>query len=729
MLKTILIIWSLLFSSGVFATPTRSIDADTITSSDHTKTYTLPATTATIARTDAAQTFTGVQTFTAPVLVTPTTLVGTNITGTAASLTSGLVTSIGNLTGDVTSVNRATTLAAATVTGKALTGFTGVQGVVLATDTILAGINKISGTTVYGVCGLITNCGMEGGNAAGVATGWASVAGTTTISVLASEVYEGLQAQKIVLAAQTLAYTSTVVTTNAALAGTPGSVSIAVNFASAILTGSVCAVVDTVEQTCIPSSAITNNGIYKEYVIPIVFGSTSVQIKVKTTGAETGTVLIDKGAIKLGTPTRFTSVDSDWLSYTPTLAGLGTTTPSTNQCKWKRQGGDLLGQCFFTAGTVSGQTSLALPTGLILDTTSLLSSAVLAGPNQIVGEWSNNASNLSGRLVVATGTANNLIYFGAGTTSTGILAAQSGTPYPSSSVAVAMTFRVPISGWSSNTTTYSAASSDFSPVNAGVMTLGATTTAPIKGTVVTDRIIYSKKGSRIISDYQYEQSAGGTNSTGNVLFTLPAGLSFDSNYVNFVTGVDAALVTANPKAIVGYGAQSNNGSNFAPSVALAYDATHFRMLLYVGGQQFLGGGTGIVFSGALGMSAHIDAPIAGWIDTGVIYGTFNNVAVIPGISKAGNVGAEVTSAGVITRQLGTGFSSCTNASPSVCSFTTAFATIPLCIVSSGGSGGITATVIDSYVSAITTSAVSVITATAAGVATQGNFTVNCTGSN
>jgi hypothetical protein len=42
---------------------------------------------------------------------TPSALVGTNISGTAANLTAGLVTSIGSLTGDVTSSNRATTLA------------------------------------------------------------------------------------------------------------------------------------------------------------------------------------------------------------------------------------------------------------------------------------------------------------------------------------------------------------------------------------------------------------------------------------------------------------------------------------------------------------------------------------------------------------------------------------------------------------------------------------------
>ena len=51
-------------------------------------------------------------TLTTPALGTPASGVMTNVTGTASNLTAGTVTSIGNLTGDVTSTNRATTIAA-----------------------------------------------------------------------------------------------------------------------------------------------------------------------------------------------------------------------------------------------------------------------------------------------------------------------------------------------------------------------------------------------------------------------------------------------------------------------------------------------------------------------------------------------------------------------------------------------------------------------------------------
>jgi hypothetical protein len=59
--------------------------------------------------------FSASPTLTTPDLGTPSALVGTNITGTAAGLTAGNVTTIPNLTGDVTSVGNATSIAAGVI--------------------------------------------------------------------------------------------------------------------------------------------------------------------------------------------------------------------------------------------------------------------------------------------------------------------------------------------------------------------------------------------------------------------------------------------------------------------------------------------------------------------------------------------------------------------------------------------------------------------------------------
>jgi hypothetical protein len=88
-------------------------------------------------------------TFATPNLDTPSVLVGTNISGTAANLTAGLVSSIGSLTGDVTSSNRATTLATVnsnvgSFTNASLT--VNAKGLVTAASSGTAAVTSITGT-------------------------------------------------------------------------------------------------------------------------------------------------------------------------------------------------------------------------------------------------------------------------------------------------------------------------------------------------------------------------------------------------------------------------------------------------------------------------------------------------------------------------------------------------------------------------------------------------------
>ena len=82
-------------------------------------------------------------------LGTPSALVGTNISGTAANLTAGLVTSIGSLTGDVTSSNRATTLATVNANVGSFTNASltvNAKGLVTAASSGTAAVTSITGT-------------------------------------------------------------------------------------------------------------------------------------------------------------------------------------------------------------------------------------------------------------------------------------------------------------------------------------------------------------------------------------------------------------------------------------------------------------------------------------------------------------------------------------------------------------------------------------------------------
>jgi hypothetical protein len=96
-----------------------------------------------------------------PSLGTPASGVATNLTGTAAGLTAGNVTTNANLTGDVTSVGNATTLTNAPVIAKVLTGFVSGAGVVSATDSILQAIQKLDGNsaTNANLTGAVTSVG------------------------------------------------------------------------------------------------------------------------------------------------------------------------------------------------------------------------------------------------------------------------------------------------------------------------------------------------------------------------------------------------------------------------------------------------------------------------------------------------------------------------------------------------------------------------------------------
>ena len=105
------------FNKGIrFRSSSSSASAVTLIDAVSTagRVVTLPDATDTLVGRSTTDTLSN-KTMIAPALGTPTALIGTNITGTAAGLTAGNVTTNANLTGDVTSVGNATSIASGVI--------------------------------------------------------------------------------------------------------------------------------------------------------------------------------------------------------------------------------------------------------------------------------------------------------------------------------------------------------------------------------------------------------------------------------------------------------------------------------------------------------------------------------------------------------------------------------------------------------------------------------------
>jgi len=133
-----------------------------------------------------------------PNLGTPSTLVGTNISGTAANLTAGNVTTNANLTGDVTSVGNATTLAASGVVSGSYGSSTAIPTFTVdskgrltsaSTTSITAGVNTLAYTTAssYATGGSVsgttlTLAAADATNPGLISTGTQTIAGAKTFN-------------------------------------------------------------------------------------------------------------------------------------------------------------------------------------------------------------------------------------------------------------------------------------------------------------------------------------------------------------------------------------------------------------------------------------------------------------------------------------------------------------------------------------------------------------------
>jgi len=142
----------------------------------------------------------------------------------------------------------------------------------------------------------------------------------------------------------------------------------------------------------------------------------------------------------------------DWTSYTPTFTGIGTTAPTTNQCKHRRVGGDLEVSCSFNTGTTAASLfSISLPNSLAIDTSRITTIGnSTASPGQFFGDYIQNGAGTVGHIVTAPLTSTTLLYAGTVNNAVGQITPANGNATLNSSVLTNISFKIPIAGWSNS---------------------------------------------------------------------------------------------------------------------------------------------------------------------------------------------------------------------------------------------------------------------------------------
>lgn len=141
---------------------------------------------------------------------------------------------------------------------------------------------------------------------------------------------------------------------------------------------------------------------------------------------------------------------TDWVAYTPSIsAGFGTCTNVAFY--WKREGDTLRVQGSFTSGTIAASLgSFSLPSGLNIDSTKITLSTTTSSASPSFGLIQANAASNVGALVACLSTSTSVIYFANDLSGANSLTPTNVSGALTSNALYTLSFAVPITGWSSN---------------------------------------------------------------------------------------------------------------------------------------------------------------------------------------------------------------------------------------------------------------------------------------
>jgi hypothetical protein len=113
-------------------------------------------------------------------------------------------------------------------------------------------------------------------------------------------------------------------------------------------------------------------------------------------------------------------------------------------------------------------------------------------------------------------------------------------------------------------------------VDAGTITIGATTTAPTKGTIVQDIDRYRRVNSTTFEvEYKYAQSNSTSGGSGTYLFSLPTGIEFGASIPKSTSSTVATLIN---NAIPSTALYGWNAPGLRTGIIVPRTSTTFQMV-------------------------------------------------------------------------------------------------------------------------------------------------------
>jgi hypothetical protein len=147
--------------------------------------------------------------------------------------------------------------------------------------------------------------------------------------------------------------------------------------------------------------------------------------------------------------------------------------------------------------------------------------------------------------------------------------------------------------------------------NTGASTIGATTTAPTKGTAATDQVSWRRVGDTMEMRWRYVQSTAGSAGSGYYLLTIPGGYTIDT------TKLPVPNSAIDYRAGVGTMKASYGGTGTCTGPVYAYNSTQLfaELVCYSGGPgQGMWGSSYFTMSvvASVGFTLEASFPVSGW---------------------------------------------------------------------------------------------------------------------